>query len=480
MTNKLRALAEKHEALFGTSGVRGLVTDLSDDVCYAYTQAFLKAVVHGAGSVVIGHDLRPSSPRIAAACVRAIHDAGGEAIFAGEISTPAAAYYSALKSLPCIVVTGSHIPFDRNGIKFFKVGGEISKADEQAILEEMVELPAAMTANSLPESNSAALDAYVSRYVNFFGTGALAGMRVALYEHSSVARDTLRKILELLGARVLSLGRTETFVPIDTEAVRPEDIEQAQRWAVEHHFDAILSTDGDADLPLIGDELGHWMRGDVVCILCAQALGAEVVVTPVSSNTAAEKCGSFKHVLRTRIGSPYVIAGMEATTLAMAAGTIVVGYEANGGFLLGSDVERDGHTLRALPTRDSVLPMLALLTMARSSNRLLSQLAGDLPARFTASDRIQQVPTEWSQKLIETLSHTPVHAAELMAPDAGEPASQDTTDGLRITFVSGDIVHLRPSGNAPEIRCYAESQTRERASALCLGALNRVRTSRCA
>ena len=187
---------------------------------------------------------------------------------------------------------------------------------------------------------------YVQRYLNFFGGQVLAGQRIAVYEHSSVARDVLREILQGLGAEVLSLGRADTFVPIDTEAVRPEDVVQAKLWADEYPFDAILSTDGDGDRPLIGDETGSWLRGDMVGVLCAQSLAADVVVTPVSSNTAVELCRSFKQVMRTRIGSPYVIAGMEDASVAPGAqpGQVVVGYEANGGFLLGSDVMRDGQT----------------------------------------------------------------------------------------------------------------------------------------
>ena len=299
-------------------------------------------------------------------------------------------------------------------------------------------------------------------------------------EHSSVARDLLREVLETLGAEVLSLGRADTFVPIDTEAVRPEDVAQARQWAGEYGFDAILSTDGDADRPLIGDESGNWLRGDVVGILCAQFLGAEVVVTPVSSNTAVEKCGAFRQVMRTRIGSPYVIGGMESVTHLDFrqhgnGSPLVVGYEANGGFLLGSDVVRNGVVMTALPTRDAVLPMLALLSMARTRGCNLSELSQGLPQRFTASYRLQNFPTKDSRALVDRLLGDPTAASELLAPQSGETVSTDTTDGLRMTFANGDIVHLRPSGNAPELRCYAESESVERATELCRGCLERIR-----
>ncbi len=466
---------------FGTSGARGLVSAMNPNVCYAYTQAFLRAVAPGAAEVVLGHDLRPSSPALAASCIQAVADFGLKVVFVGALPTPAVAYFASVRKSPAIIVTGSHIPFDRNGIKFYRANGEISKADERAMLASLVDVPSDFQPQPLPEIDTAAWAAYIQRYVSFFGKDTFRGMRVGVYEHSSVARDFLREVLEALGADVLSLGRTDTFVPIDTEAVRPEDVVQARKWAREYDFDAILSTDGDADRPLIGDEVGNWLRGDVVGILCAQFLGAEIVVTPVSSNTAVERCGAFRQVLRTRIGSPYVIGGMESAVNLYSRqqvneSPLVVGYEANGGFLLGNDVVREGLVMTALPTRDAVLPMLALLSMARTRGCKLSELTLGLPNRFTASDRLQNFPTQDSRTLIERLLAEPAAASELLAPQSGEVVLTDTTDGLRMSFANSDIVHLRPSGNAPELRCYVESESVERATELCKSCLERVRS----
>ena len=468
-TLSIQSLMQLSNVGFGTSGARGLVINMTDSLCYAYTKAFLQAVVGKAELVVLGHDLRPSSPLIAASCAAAIRDAGYRVIYAGALSTPALAFYALTLKAPCLMVTGSHIPFDRNGLKFYRADGEISKDDERLMRAAVVDVSNAIKPFDLSRVDAHAKNAYVDRYVGFFGETSLKQMRVAVYEHSSVARDALRDILEALGATVLSLGRTDIFVPIDTEAVRPEDVAQAREWAKEHAFDAILSTDGDGDRPLIGDETGEWFRGDMVGVLCAQYLQADTVVTPVSSNTAVELCGAFPEVIRTRIGSPYVIAGM-----AQAKGQTVVGYEANGGFLLGSDVLRNNKKLSALPTRDAVLPMLALLCMAREQGVALSKLKLDLPARFTASDRLQHFETEKSARILSQLSQDLSLATASLAPDAGELMHKNEVDGLRLNFKNGDIVHLRPSGNAPELRCYAESDSGLRAQALCDGALKWV------
>jgi phosphomannomutase len=182
-----------------------------------------------------------------------------------------------------------------------------------------------------------------------------------------------------------------------------------------------------------------------------------------------ELCGAFSEVIRTRIGSPFVIAGM-----LQAKGQTVVGYEANGGFLLGSDALGENKNLSALPTRDAVLPMLALLCMAREQGVALSKLKLTLPARYTASDRLQDFAHEKSTRILSQLSQDLSLASRSLAPDAGELLDKNEVDGLRLTFKNGDIVHLRPSGNAPELRCYAESDSAERAQALCDGALKWV------
>ncbi|MBL7590037.1 phosphomannomutase, partial [Escherichia coli] len=110
------------------------------------------------------------------------------------------------------------------------------------------------------------------------------------------------------------------------------------------------------------------------------------VVVPVTAGSALERSGGFKQVLRTKVGSPYVIAGMEQAQRSGAA--IVAGFEANGGFLLGSDVTRDGRTLAALPTRDAMLPILATLAATRASGTSLAELVISLDAGEMASDRL--------------------------------------------------------------------------------------------
>lgn len=474
---------------FGTSGARGAVVAMTDRVCYGYTQGFLTYLAEQGefsadGRVAIAGDLRPSTPRIIAACARAIRDLGGVPVFCGFVPTPALAFFSFAEGIPSLMVTGSHIPADRNGIKFYRPTGEVLKVDEAGISRQIVAFPpdAFTEAGSLIQSEllppvTDVEAAYAKRYIDHFGYGALTGIRIGVYQHSAVGRDLLAAVLSALGAKITLLGRSEKFVPVDTEAIRPQDIALARAWAESGEFDAIVSTDGDSDRPLIADERGSWLRGDVLGILCAARIGATSVVTPISSNTALEMSGKFPQCRRTRIGSPYVIAAMNEEQ--SVDSSIVCGYEANGGFLLGSDiVGANGSVTKALPTRDAFLPLLLVLA---NRNLRISQQIEKLPRRYTFSDRIAEFPFSFSKRLFEILKDGQLKdqldlQTQMFGHFAGGAYSIDYTDGVRTTFESGIIIHLRGSGNAPELRCYTEGDTEVSAKEVNRLALDEVRS----
>jgi phosphomannomutase len=357
------------------------------------------------------------------------------------------------------MVTGSHIPADRNGLKFYRADGEIDKGDEAAILAHLDARPGNPIANLSQSISDEATNRYLARYSKLRPGVSLEGLRIGVYQHSSVARDSLPEVLEHLGADVVPLGRASGFVPVDTEALRDEDIALLKEWSAAHGFDAIVSTDGDADRPLIADERGMFLRGDLVGLITSKFLGATTVVTPVTLTSAVELSESFQQVVRTKVGSPYVIAGMASQS------GIVVGFEANGGVLLGSRVSIGGVELSALPTRDAFLPIVGVLALARRNGVPLSVLAQSFPSRRTVSGLLRETPAEVSAPLLARLANDDAYAAAALAP-IGRISSKLTIDGVKFVLQNGDSVHFRGSGNAPELRCYAEAATEERAQAL--------------
>ena len=484
-----RLAYEPQPLMFGTSGRRGLVVDLTQLEIYINALAeleYLLSLPTADGGISSGDvyyyacDLRPSSPQIAQAIERAIRDAGLTPVNLGRIPTPALTSYAIERGKGSMMVTGSHIPFERNGYKTNTSKGELLKTDEAPINERVAQVRLRIYYQSFdaspfneqglfkdahqglaPETNSARR-AYIARYTDFFADRSLRGKRLLVYQHSAVGCDMLVEILQKLGAGVVAAGRSETFVPIDTE-----NIDDAQLAAIQSlvdqagKVDAVVSTDGDSDRPLIlGVERGKakFFGGDLVGMVVAEFLGADAVVVPVSCNDAIDR-GSLKNVVepKTRIGSPFVIAGMEQAR--ENGRKVVCGWEANGGFLLGSDIERSGRTLRALPTRDAVLPILCVLFAA--ANKPLTDLFARLPKRYSKAALLKNFPRPVSQKIIETF--TDASRLAPFFPGFGPITKLDLTDGVRIYFANGDVAHIRPSGNANELRIYAVADTQKRA-----------------
>jgi phosphomannomutase len=486
---------EPRELRFGTSGRRGRVVDLTQLEIYIDVTAelnYLLSLPRAEGGIERGEqfyfacDLRPSSGAMCQAVVRAVRDAGLTPVNLGAIPTPALACYALSRGRGSVMVTGSHIPFDLNGYKLNTSAGELRKEDEAPIGEEVRRVRKRVyaeqfdqsifdergmfrAATELPPVDESARAEYLSRYLNFF-PGRLNGRAILVYQHSAVGRDLLADLLRACGADVVTAGRSETFVAIDTEAIDAAQLAAIQALA-EPGIWAVVSTDGDSDRPLIlGVEDGRveFFPGDLVGTITAEYLGADAVVVPISCNDGIDR-GSLASALepKTRIGSPHVIAGMAA---ARATGRRrVCGWEANGGFLLGSDVEREGRVLKALPTRDAFLPILAVLFAAHERGGGLSELFATLPRRFSRSALLRNFPRENGQSIVRLMTLADAGQLQPFFPAEagfGEICGIDHTDGVRISFVNGDVAHFRPSGNADEFRIYAVANSQARANAI--------------
>jgi phosphomannomutase len=487
---------------FGTSGLRGLVADMTDLEVFVNTRAFLEYLlerheIYRGDPVSIAGDLRESTERILRAVSRAVQEAGFRPEYLGRVPTPALAYAAISRRRASVMVTGSHIPFDRNGIKFNRPTGEVLKQDEAGILaavrkhraleyarpeaESLFDTEGMMRegkSQPLPTALPTAREAYIGRYLDFFPEDALAGRRVVFYQHSAVGRDLLVELLTSLGAEALPMERADTFVPIDTEDISEERLKELARLAsvAKETFgaiDAIVSTDGDSDRPLvvgIAPEGGvRFFPGDLLGILVADYLGADAVVVPVSVSDAVDLWFDARGIrlVKTRIGSPYVIEGMEALR-SEGRHRRIAGFEANGGFLTGSDIELEGRRLGALPTRDAALPILAALHETVRTRSSLADLAARLPRRFGKSGLLDDFPLEASRAILRRFSGAGGREAldSLFGSEPGfSPIVRiDETDGLRIYFGNGEIAHVRPSGNAPQLRIYAVASSQERAN----------------
>jgi phosphomannomutase len=543
-----RLTYQPRELRFGTSGRRGDVVHLTQLEIYVNAiaeLAYLQELPESKGGIVRGEefyfasDLRPSSTsyvaeqggrgEIAQAIERALQDSGMRPVYLGRIPTPALACFALSRHRGSMMITGSHIPFNRNGYKTNTSKGELLKEHEKPIGDVVLQVRRRLYAQpfaespfnerglfktghrDLPIENPLAREEYIQRYTQFFDGLTLSGKKLLVYQQSAVGRDLIVDLLRIVGAEVIAAGRSDTFVPIDTENIDAGQLAIIQTLAdqaIEIHgpLFAVVSMDGDSDRPLV---LGldpitsrvEFFGGDLVGMIAAEYLRADAVVVPISCNDGIDR-GKLANVLepKTRIGSPYVIAGMEAA--GRKNRKAICGWEANGGFLTGSDIERSGRVLTALPTRDAILPILCTLFSAKENGLSLSALFAGLPRRFSRAALLPRFPRAVSQQIIGRFSPTDPEIQDvrfqrgktIATNNAGGellPAEPQThefeairrdlesfftldlgfcpiaglnyIDGVRVVFENADVAHLRPSGNADELRIYAVANTPERA-----------------
>ena len=257
---------------FGTSGLRGRIELLTRTCIANHTRAFLATDPTG-GVVHLDHDLRPSSRTLSVWLCDTLQTEGITVHDCGALPTPALAHRAMMRGHASIMVTGSHLSEDRNGLKFFRPAGEITKSDEQAITAAL-NRPAATDSRGRVVSVNDPTSDYRARYRTAFGADALRGLRLGVFQHSSVARDLMVTILTELGAKVMPFGRSNSFHPLDTEALDPKIYAEIETFCATHTVDAVLSTDADADRPLLTDAAGQVWPGDVLGACASRDLGA--------------------------------------------------------------------------------------------------------------------------------------------------------------------------------------------------------------
>ncbi len=537
---------------FGTSGVRALVTDLTDLEIYCLTMGTLvyfadndllvvKKQPQDSIKIPVACDLRPSSERLTRAAVKAILDCGYQIEYVGTLPTPALTCYALNQGIASFMITGSHIPLDRNGQKANRCDGEVMKGDEQGIVSEVNKVrdmllngPAdqsffdqhgmlkADQNPPLPVQSNAAEQHYLQRFASVFPADALAGLRIVFFEYSAVGRDLLPTILRNAGAEVICMGRSDEFFPIDTEALSDQHLDELLQIVLEARakhgkIDALVSTDGDSDRPLViaveekadSSICPRFIPGDLLGLLVTDYLEVDSISVPISSNPAIQQYFESKNILvrSTRIGSPYVIDAM--LTAKSAGNNSIVAWEANGGYLTGSDLSINTGVVDALPTRDAMLPILCLLHASVQKHQSLCEMIDALPAWYGKADLLDDFPRSVSSRIVEQLTPAqdsticvvqfeaervtmrdvnnlliaqyPLHSAEASRMINAKRVLEtvfskqngfglltqiNCLDGLRCYFDNDDIAHIRPSGNAPQLRIYAYARTQDRADAI--------------
>src|SRR5213082_752976 len=289
---------------FGTDGVRGIVgEDLKIELVERLGKA--AALWSKGGRVFVGRDTRGSGPELEEAFARGIVEAGGNAVLAGVLPTPAVA----LLALDLgVVVSASHNPPEYNGIKIFdRDGRKLTDAAEEEI-EALLE--AEGPGGGKVDRVDVATDSYLEHIVERFGS-ELSGLRIAVDCANGAYSAIAPKAFEQLGAQVTAIGAEPDGTNINL-GCGATDLSLLQRKILQGDFDLGVAFDGDGDRMLAVDADGAPVDGDQILAILADHLGVDLVAVTQMTNLGFHRLAEERgiRVITTDVGDRYVLEAL--------------------------------------------------------------------------------------------------------------------------------------------------------------------------
>jgi len=412
---------------FGTDGVRGVVGEsLTEDLVERLGKA--ATLWAGAGSrVLVGRDTRGSGPAMEEALTRGIVSAGGTAVLAGVLPTPAVAL---LANDLGLVLSASHNPPEYNGVKIFdREGHKLSDADEVAI-ESLLEEPG--PGGGAVEQADDVVEGYVEHVVRHFGSD-LGGLRIAVDCANGAYSAIAPAVFERLGATVTPLGNAPDGGNINV-GCGATDLALLQTTIRGGGHDLGIAFDGDGDRMLAVDEQGSVVDGDQILAVCALSLGVELVAVTTMTNLGFHRLMAERgiRVITTDVGDRYVLEALRRE------GGILGGEQSGHLILLDGHVTGDG--------------LGAALVLCRAlDGRPLSEAAAVMPRYAQAKENVSATAAAIGPKL------------------------EAEVERLNAELEGRGRVLVRPSGTEPLVRVLAEAERPEEAKELCASIARLVR-----
>ncbi|MEP7224327.1 MAG: phosphoglucosamine mutase, partial [Actinomycetota bacterium] len=374
----------------------------------------------GAGRVLVGRDTRASGPELERALARGISSAGGIAVLAGVLPTPAVALLA--EDLGA-VVSASHNPPEYNGVKLFDCDGhKLSDEGEEAI-EAL--LDARGPGGGSIEHLEGAGERYLAYIVERFGSD-LTGLRIGVDCANGAFSSLGPRAFEQLGAEVTAIGTEPDGTNINV-GCGATDLSALQQTVTSKALDLGVAFDGDGDRMLAVNEHGEALDGDQILAILALALGVDVVAVTVMSNLGFHRVMAEQRirVVTTPVGDRYVLEALRAE------GGLLGGEQSGHVIFLGNHVTGDG--LAA-----------ALLLCSSLRGRTLGEAASVMPRYPQAKRNVRVTKRELPKSVLDEVD--------------------------RVTAELGDRgrVLVRPSGTEPVVRVLAEVENAEDAERMCV------------
>jgi phosphoglucosamine mutase len=403
---------------FGTDGVRGVVgQDLTPELVERLGRA--ATIWSGRGRIFIGRDTRASGPELEAALARGIASAGGGAVVAGVLPTPAVALLTL--DLGC-VITASHNPPEYNGVKFFDRDGQKLTDTQEEEIEALLDTPG--SGEGEIEEVGVATDSYLEHVVERFGSD-LSGLKIGVDCANGAYSGLAPKAFADLGAKVTAIGNEPDGTNINV-GCGATDLNALQSTVTSHGLDLGVAFDGDGDRMLAVDANGEVVDGDQIVAVIALDRKVDLVAVTSMANLGLHRLMAEHgiRVVTTDVGDRYVLEALRRE-----GGSL-------GGEQSGHLIWLDGHV-----TGDGLVA--ALLLCATLHGRPLAEVAAVMPRYPQAKENI------------------PVAKRRL------RPAIDAEVERLNAELGDRGRVLVRPSGTEPVIRVLAEAESAQEAESLC-------------
>ncbi|HEX6955235.1 MAG TPA: phosphomannomutase/phosphoglucomutase [Agromyces sp.] len=439
--------------------VRGIVGEsLTDDVVEALGAAFVDEVGASGGRVVVGHDMRDSSPAFAAAFARGATARGADVVAIGLCSTDQTYFASGSLDAPAAMFTASHNPAAYNGIKFSRAGAQGISLDTglAAIRDRAGDYLDAGGATPVAEPGTVhetdVLAEYAGHLRSLVDLAAIRPLKVVVDAGNGMGGLTVPAVLgEAAGLPRLPLEIVPLYFELDgtfpnheANPLDPANLVDLQHAVVEHGADLGLAFDGDADRCFVVDERGEAVDPSAVAAIVAlrevarvRALGEEqptVIHNLITSRfvpEAIEAAGAI--AVRTRVGHSLIKDRMKET-----------------GAVFGGEHSAHYYFRDFWSADNGMLAAMHVLAEFGSHAEPLSQLA----ARFT--------PYALSGEINSTVADVPSAYTRIVEAFTGR-AEFDEFDGLTVTGITaGDEpfwwFNVRPSNTEPLLRLNVEGE----------------------
>ena len=406
---------------FGTDGVRGVVgQDLTPQLVERLGRA-ATLWAGGEGAVFVGRDTRGSGPELERAFASGVASAGGHAMLAGVLPTPAVA----LLALDLgAVISASHNPPEYNGVKLFrKDGSKLADADEEAI-EALLDAPPREPERGRVDNLEVAVDSYLDHVLERFGSD-LTGLRVGVDCANGAYARIAPHAFEALGAEVVTIGVDPDGTNINV-GCGATDLRALRRLVLDRELDLGVAFDGDGDRMLAVDASGDALDGDQIVAVLALDLGVDLVAVTTMTNLGFHRLMAERdiRVVTTDVGDRYVLEALQHE------GGVLGGEQS------GHLICLDGHV-----TGDGLAA--ALLLCGALQGRSLAEAAAVMERYPQVKENVRVARRELS----DVVRHE--------------------VDRLNGVLAGRGRVLVRPSGTEPVIRILAEAETEAEAAELC-------------